>query len=104
MRIVLASNNAGKLRELRALLEPLGVRVVAQGELGIAETDEPHPSFVENALAKARHASRESGLPAIAECNTPASKPLATPSAIISPRFDCLKKATNCAAKKASTI
>ncbi|UCE32956.1 MAG: RdgB/HAM1 family non-canonical purine NTP pyrophosphatase [Burkholderiales bacterium] len=66
-RIVLASNNAGKLRELRALLEPMGVELVAQGELGVGEIDEPHPSFVENALAKARHASRATGLPAIAD-------------------------------------
>jgi len=67
MKLVLASNNPGKLREMRALLAPLGRDIVAQGELGIAEADEPHDTFVENALAKARHASRESGLPAIAD-------------------------------------
>ena len=66
-RLVLASGNDGKLREFRRLLEPLGIEVVAQGELGIAETDEPHPTFVENALAKARHASRISRLPALAD-------------------------------------
>jgi len=66
-RLVLASNNAGKLREFRRLLAPLGVDVVAQGELGIAEADEPHVTFVENALAKARHASARSGLPALAD-------------------------------------
>jgi XTP/dITP diphosphohydrolase len=67
MKLILASNNPGKLREMRALLAPLGHDIVAQGELGIAEAEEPHDTFVENALAKARHASRESGLPAIAD-------------------------------------
>lgn len=66
-RLVLASNNAGKLREMRALLAPLGCEVLAQAALGIAETEEPHDSFLENALAKARHASRASGLPALAD-------------------------------------
>lgn len=66
-RLVLASNNAGKLQELRALLAPLGVELIAQGELGIAEAPEPHRTFVENALAKARHASAASGLPALAD-------------------------------------
>lgn len=66
-RLVIASNNAGKLREFRRLLEPLGLTLVAQAELGIPEADEPHASFVENALAKARHASRLSGLPALAD-------------------------------------
>ncbi len=66
-RLVLASNNAGKLREMRALLAPLGCEVIAQAALGIAETEEPHDSFLDNALAKARHASRASGLPALAD-------------------------------------
>ena len=66
-RLVLASGNDGKLREFRRLLAPLGIEVVAQAELGIAETDEPYPTFVENALAKARHASRSAGLPALAD-------------------------------------
>jgi XTP/dITP diphosphohydrolase len=66
-RLVLASNNAGKLREMRALRAPLGCDVVAQAALGIAEAEEPHDSFIENALAKARHASRASGLPALAD-------------------------------------
>jgi len=66
-RIVLASNNPGKLREMRALLAPLGREVISQAELGIAETAEPHDTFIENALAKARHASRASGLPALAD-------------------------------------
>lgn len=66
-RIVLASNNPGKLAELRAMLAPLGIALVPQGELGIPEAEEPHRTFVENALAKARHAARASGLPAIAD-------------------------------------
>jgi XTP/dITP diphosphohydrolase len=66
-RIVLASNNEGKLREFRRLLAPLGIDVVAQGELGIPEADEPHVTFVENALAKARHASALARLPALAD-------------------------------------
>lgn len=66
-RLVLASNNAGKLREFGALLAPLGFDVVPQGELGIPEAEEPHATFIENALTKARHASRLSGLPALAD-------------------------------------
>ncbi|MGE5170560.1 MAG: RdgB/HAM1 family non-canonical purine NTP pyrophosphatase [Rudaea sp.] len=66
-RLVLASGNPGKLREFRRLLEPLGITVVAQAELGIGEADEPHVTFIENALAKARHASEHSGLPALAD-------------------------------------
>ena len=66
-RLVLASNNPGKLREFKRLLEPLGIVVIAQGELDIPEAEEPHPTFIENALTKARHASRLSGLPALAD-------------------------------------
>jgi len=66
-RLVLASSNAGKLREFRRLLTPFGLEVVAQAELGIEEADEPHVTFIENALAKARHASLASGLPALAD-------------------------------------
>jgi len=66
-RIVLASNNAGKLREFRRLFEPLGIEVIAQAELGIEPADEPHVTFVENAIAKARHASAHSRLPALAD-------------------------------------
>lgn len=66
-RLVLASGNAGKLREFRRLLGPLGIEVIAQAELGIPEVDEPHHTFVENALTKARHASQLAGLPALAD-------------------------------------
>ena len=67
MKIVLASNNPGKLTELRAMLAPLGLQLIAQGELGIPEAAEPFHTFVENALAKARHAAQHSGLPALAD-------------------------------------
>ncbi|OSZ67498.1 RdgB/HAM1 family non-canonical purine NTP pyrophosphatase [Hydrogenophaga sp. IBVHS2] len=67
MKLVLASNNAGKLAELQALFAPLGVELVRQADLGIPEAPEPHRTFIENALAKARHAARESGLPALAD-------------------------------------
>ena len=66
-KIVLASNNRGKLAELQAMFAPLGITLVCQSELGIGEAEEPHRTFVENALAKARHAARESGMPAIAD-------------------------------------
>lgn len=65
--VVLASGNPGKLREFQAMLAPLGVRLIPQGDLGIPDAPEPHPTFVENALAKARHASLASGLPALAD-------------------------------------
>ena len=67
MKIVLASNNAGKLAELQAMLAPLNMTLVRQSELGISEAEEPFRTFVENALAKARHASQASGLPALAD-------------------------------------
>jgi len=65
--LVLASNNPGKLREFKRLLEPLGIVVLAQSALGIPESAEPHLTFIENALAKARHASQRSSLPALAD-------------------------------------
>ena len=67
MKIVLASNNAGKLAELQAMLAPLGVELIRQSELGVPEAQEPHRTFVENALAKARNASLHTGLPALAD-------------------------------------
>jgi XTP/dITP diphosphohydrolase len=66
-RLVLASGNEGKLREFRRLLAPLGIEVIPQAELDIPEAPEPHVTFVENALAKARHASALAGLPALAD-------------------------------------
>jgi XTP/dITP diphosphohydrolase len=66
-KIVLASNNRGKLAELQAMFAPLGIELVRQADLNIGEAEEPHCTFVENAIAKARHAARASGLPAIAD-------------------------------------
>jgi XTP/dITP diphosphohydrolase len=66
-QLILASNNAKKLRELQALMAPLGVGLVTQGSLGIPEAEEPHITFVENALAKARHAAAEGQGPALAD-------------------------------------
>ena len=66
-RLVLASNNPGKVREFTRLLAPLGIDVVPQAELGIPDAPEPHVTFVENALAKARHASAMAQLPALAD-------------------------------------
>jgi XTP/dITP diphosphohydrolase len=67
VKLVLASGNPGKLREIEALLAPLAIEVIPQTQLGITEAEEPHETFLENALAKARHASRAAGLPALAD-------------------------------------
>ncbi|MEW5904485.1 MAG: RdgB/HAM1 family non-canonical purine NTP pyrophosphatase [Pseudomonadota bacterium] len=66
-KLVIASNNPGKLREFQRMLAPLGIEVLTQSQLGISEAEEPHCTFVENALAKARHVSRACGLPALAD-------------------------------------
>ena len=66
-RLVLASSNPGKLREFGELLAPLGIEVVPQGALGVPDAEEPHATFVENALAKARNAARHANLPALAD-------------------------------------
>ena len=66
-RLILASNNAGKLKEFAQLLEPIGFDLHPQGEFNVPEAEEPFGTFVENALAKARHASRLTGLPALAD-------------------------------------
>ena len=67
MKLVLASNNAKKLKELDTILAPLGWELVPQGALGVPECEEPHITFIENALEKARHAARLTGLPALAD-------------------------------------
>ncbi len=67
MQLVLASNNRGKLAELQDMFAPLGVQLIAQGELGVGEAEEPFDTFVENALAKARFAAAHTGLPALAD-------------------------------------
>jgi XTP/dITP diphosphohydrolase len=66
-RLVIASNNPGKLRELGALLEPLGIETAPQSDFAVTEAEEPHSTFLENALAKARHAANVTGLPALAD-------------------------------------
>ncbi|MDD3352907.1 RdgB/HAM1 family non-canonical purine NTP pyrophosphatase [Zoogloea sp.] len=66
-QLVLASGNAGKLKELSALLAPLGIEVLPQSAFQVPEAEEPHPSFIENAIAKARHAAHVTGLPALAD-------------------------------------
>ena len=66
-KIVLASNNAGKLREFARLFADYDIELIPQGQLGVTEAEEPHATFVENALAKARHAARITGLPALAD-------------------------------------
>lgn len=66
-QIVLASNNPGKLREFGALFDQYNIKITPQGELNVTECDEPYHTFVENALKKARHASQQTGLPAVAD-------------------------------------
>ena len=85
--LVLASNNRGKLAEFGQLLAPLGFALRTQGELGIAEADEPHATFVENALAKARHAARASGLPALADDSGICVPALGGAPGVLSARF-----------------
>ncbi len=84
---MLASNNRGKLAEFSQLLAPLGFALRTQGELGIAEAEEPHPTFVENALAKARHAARASGLPALADDSGICVPALGGAPGVLSARF-----------------
>jgi len=86
-RLVLASGNAGKLREFHRLLAPLGIDVVAQSALGIADADEPHVTFVENALAKARHASARAKLPALADDSGICARSLAGAPGVQSARY-----------------
>ena len=86
-KLVLASNNAGKVREFQALLAPLDFQVIPQGELGIPSAEEPHHTFVENALAKARHASAASGLPALADDSGICAHALNGQPGVLSARF-----------------
>lgn len=86
-KLVLASNNAGKVKEFQALLAPLNFHVIPQGELGIPSADEPHCTFVENALAKARHASAASGLPALADDSGICAHALYGKPGVLSARF-----------------
>ena len=90
MKLVLASNNAKKLAELQALFAPLGVELLTQGSLGIPEAEEPYESFVENALTKARHAARLSGLPALADDSGLAVEALGGAPGVLSARYATL--------------
>jgi len=89
MKLILASNNGKKLRELQALLGPLGLELVTQGSLGIPEAEEPHVTFVENALAKARHAARLGQGPAIADDSGLCVQALQGAPGVRSARYAC---------------
>lgn len=91
-KLVIASNNPGKLREFGQLLAPLDIEIVTQAEMGISEAEEPHHTFVENALAKARHVSRESGLPALADDSGLCVDALKGMPGVLSARFSGLPK------------
>jgi XTP/dITP diphosphohydrolase len=86
-KLVLASNNAKKMKELNALLVPLGFEVIPQGQLGIPEAEEPFGTFIENALAKARHAARHSGLPALADDSGLCVRALGGAPGVVSARY-----------------
>ncbi len=86
-QLVLASNNAKKMKELDALLAPLGFEIIPQGQLAIPEAEEPHCTFVENALAKARHAARLSGLPALADDSGLCVRALGGAPGVLSARY-----------------
>ena len=86
-RLVLASNNAKKLKELGSLLTPLGIELIPQGQLDIPEAEEPFLTFVENALAKARHAARLSGLPALADDSGLCVRTLGGAPGVLSARY-----------------
>lgn len=85
--LVLASNNAGKLKEFGEMLAPIGFEVHAQGEFNVPEAEEPHLTFVENALAKARHAARLTGLPALADDSGVCANALGGSPGVISARY-----------------
>ncbi len=86
-KLVLASNNAKKIKELNALLAPLGFEVIPQGQLGIPEAEEPYGTFLENALTKARHAAAHSGLPALADDSGLCVRALGGAPGVLSARY-----------------
>ena len=86
-RLILASNNAGKLKEFNEILGPVGFTLHAQGEFNVPEADEPHATFVENALEKARHAARLTGLPALADDSGVCVNALGGAPGVVSARF-----------------
>ena len=85
--IVLASGNTGKIKEFAALFQPLGITLIPQASLNISDAPEPHPSFIENALNKARHASALSGLPSIADDSGLCVRALGGAPGILSARY-----------------
>ncbi len=87
-KLVLASSNAGKLREIQAILGPLGCEILTQSALGIPDAEEPHLTFVENALAKARHAAALSHLPALADDSGVCALALGGEPGVHSARYD----------------
>ena len=88
-KLVIASGNKGKLKELTHLLAPLGLEIIPQGELNVPEAEEPHATFIENALAKARHASQVTGLPALADDSGLCVDALLGAPGVISARYAC---------------
>lgn len=86
-KLVLASNNKGKIREFNALFASRGIEVVAQGTLGVTECEEPYGTFLENALAKARNAARQTGLPAMADDSGITAHALVTEPGVHSARY-----------------
>jgi XTP/dITP diphosphohydrolase len=86
-QLVIASNNAGKIREIAAILAPLGVAPVPQAQFGVPEAEEPYPTFVENALTKARNAARYTGLPALADDSGICVEALGGAPGVISARY-----------------
>lgn len=101
MQLVLASNNAKKLKELNALFAPLALSIVTQGSLGVGEAEEPHITFVENALAKARHAAAATGLPVIADDSGLCVDALGGHPGVHSARFAVLPDGTTWADREA---
>jgi XTP/dITP diphosphohydrolase len=85
--LVLASNNAGKLKEFGEMLAPIGFDVHPQGEFNVPEAEEPHLTFVENALAKARHAARLTGMPALADDSGVCANALGGAPGVLSARY-----------------
>jgi XTP/dITP diphosphohydrolase len=88
-KLVIASSNKGKLRELEHLLAPLGLEIIPQSALNVPEAEEPHVTFIENALAKARHASKITGLPALADDSGLCVDALHGAPGVISARYAC---------------
>ena len=102
--LVIASNNPGKLRELQALLAPLNIEVLPQSDFNISEAEEPHCTFIENALAKARHASLHSGLPALADDSGLCVPALNGKPGVLSARFAQMDSGKPCSDKSDDKI